>query len=422
MSNQLAELTYWQLVKTKFSKNRMAVWSLRLFMGMLFITIFADFLANEKPIVCKIEGHWSAPIFEQYAINIGWSEQTSEFRLKEWLKEDYEFSIFPPITYSATYQDRRKNRFVSPFEKQNIFHWRFRHWLGTDKLGRDVAAGMIAGTRTAILVGLTAMSIASLLGIFFGAVAGFFGDDRFKTHPLPIVLLLIGLFLGVFWGFISRSYLLQHTVGSQLFEFLKSFLILIATPTICFGLGKLVLRLFPQIGQRQIVIPLDLIIMRIIEIFNSIPGLLLILAVVAVVKKPSVFYVMVLLGLIGWTGIARFIRGELLKIRNLAYIEAARAIGMREWRILLYQAIPNAITPVLITISFGIAGAILAEAGLSFLGIGVAPESVTWGSMLKSARETYSNNGWWLALFPGLAIFITVTILNLIGEGLSESV
>jgi peptide/nickel transport system permease protein len=159
--------------------------------------------------------------------------------------------------------------------------------------------------------------------------------------------------------------------------------------------------------------------MRLIEIVNSIPGLLLILSIVAIIEEQSVFYIMAIIGLIGWTGIARFIRAELLRVRNLEYIEAAQALGYSEWRIIARHAIPNALTPVLITIAFGVASAILMEAFLSFLGIGVAAEEVTWGSLLNLARSKFS--AWWLAIFPGLAIFVTVTVFNLLGEGLTDA-
>jgi peptide/nickel transport system permease protein len=128
---------------------------------------------------------------------------------------------------------------------------------------------------------------------------------------------------------------------------------------------------------------------------------------------------MIIIGLLSWTGIAQFVRAELLRIRRQEYIEAAQALGFSDRRILFRHALPNALTPVLITVAFGIAGAVLLESFLSFLGIGLAAESVTWGTMLNLAR--YQFNAWWLAVFPGLAIFFTVTLFNLIGERLTEA-
>jgi peptide/nickel transport system permease protein len=156
-----------------------------------------------------------------------------------------------------------------------------------------------------------------------------------------------------------------------------------------------------------------------IEIKVSIPTLLLILSIVAVMKSPSILMVMVIIGFTGWMGIAKYTRAELLKVRSLEYIQAAQSLGYSEWRTIFKHALPNSLSSVLVAIAFGIAGAIILESSLSFLGIGMRPEDVTWGSMLSSARGFFK--AWWLAIFPGLAIFITVTVFNLLGEGLTDA-
>lgn len=171
--------------------------------------------------------------------------------------------------------------------------------------------------------------------------------------------------------------------------------------------------------KKKINIPVDLLLSRFIEIMNSIPTLFLIISVSAIVTRPSIFVVMVIIGLTAWTGIARFTRAELLRIRNLEYIEAAKALGFTQFRILLKHAIPNALSPVLIALAFGIANSILVESVLSFLGIGVPAETITWGSLLSQAQQT--PGAWWIAVFPGLAIFLTVTVYNLVGEGLTDA-
>jgi peptide/nickel transport system permease protein len=174
----------------------------------------------------------------------------------------------------------------------------------------------------------------------------------------------------------------------------------------------------PSLGK-QVTVPIDLMVMRLIEMVNAIPGLLLILAFVAAIQEESILFVMLLIGLLAWTGVARFVRAELLRIRKMEYIEAARALGFRQWEIIFRHALPNALGPVLIALSFGMAGAILLEAVLSFLNIGVPEEQVTWGSLLREARS-YAK-AWWLTVFPGLAIFVSVTIFNYIGDGLTEA-
>lgn len=169
--------------------------------------------------------------------------------------------------------------------------------------------------------------------------------------------------------------------------------------------------------KRNFSLPVDLIVMRIIEIINSIPGLLLIVALVAIVSEPTIYSVMIIIGCIAWTGIARFMRGELIKVRNLPYIEATEAMGFGAFRILMKHAIPNALGPVAIAIAFGMAGAILTEATLSFIGIGGAADQVTWGSLINEARKNIS--AWWIAIIPGLMIFLVISCFNILGESFS---
>ena len=407
---------YWSIVKRQFRKNKLALWSLRILFVLLFIAITADFLANEKPLYCKLDGKTHFPVFKQYAVDLGLSTWEAKFFQKGWQEHDYERVVWAPIPYSPNTLDKKNTNYISPLEKQNIPSNRFRHWLGTEQLGRDVASGMIHGTRTAMLVGLVSMSIATIIGIFLGALAGFFGDDRLRVSLIKIILNVLAIFPAIFYGFISRSYHIQEgPLGVQL---LISFSIVV----FCFLFAN-VLSYFLQklpFFRKQVLLPVDIIIMRTIETVNSIPSLLLILSVIAIIEQPSIFYVMAIIGFIRWTGIARFIRAELLRIRSLEYIEAAEALGFKERRIILRHAIPNALTPVLITIAFGIASAILLEAFLSFLSIGLPPSQITWGKLLNLARSQFT--AWWLAIFPGIAIFITVTIFNLLGEGLTDAI
>ncbi|MCB0550885.1 MAG: ABC transporter permease [Phaeodactylibacter sp.] len=407
--------SYWAIVRRQFRKNRLAVWSLRLLYLLLFIALTADFIANERPLYCRIDGETYFPVFKQYAVGLGLSTWEAQFFQKGWREHDYEKVVWAPIPYSATTIDRKNNNYRAPGDKQNIQSWRFRHWLGTDQLGRDVGAGMIAGTRIAMLVGVVSMSIAAIIGIFFGALAGYFGDDRFQASLIGLILNTAGLLASIFYAFTARAYAFSE--GTFSIELLKSIGITVAIMSLVNLLAR-ALRRIPPLGK-PITLPLDIMVMRLIEVISSVPALLLVLSILAVIERPSILYVMAIIGLIRWTGIARFIRAELLRIRSLEYIEAAQALGFSEWRIIFRHAIPNALTPVLITIAFGVASAILLEAFLSFLSVGVPPEQVTWGSLLRLARSQVS--AWWLAIFPGFAIFLTVTIFNLLGEGLTDA-
>ncbi len=406
---------FWPAARRRFWRNRPARWALRLLFVLLFFALFADFLANEKPLYARIAGETHFPVFQQYAVDLGLAQWDARFVNQSWKDQPYEQVIWPPIPYSARTIDRRNMNYVSPFDDQNVDSRRFRHWLGTDQIGRDVAAGMITGARTAILVGVVAMSVAALIGILLGTLAGFFGDERLRVSRIGLILQVVALMLGIFYGFIVRQYAIAQ--GAFGWEVLKSLGLVLGFLLAGYALA-IPLRRLPVLG-RPVVLPMDLLVMRAIEVVNSIPSLLLILSIVAVIERSNILHVMLIIGLISWTSIARFTRAELLRIRGLTYIEAARALGVREWRIILRHALPNAITPVMITIAFGIANAILLEATLTFLSVEVAAEQVTWGKLLNLARG-YAP-AWWLAVFPGLAIFFSVTLFNLIGEGLTDA-
>ena len=405
----------WGIVRKQFAKNRMAVWSLRMLYVFLFVALFADFIANEKPIYCKIAGKTYFPILKSYAVDLGIAKWDSTFLQKDWSEQEYDATIRTLIPYSSTTIDLKNASFKSPFAKQQVRSTRFRHWLGTDLIGRDIAAGMIAGTRVAMLVGVVVMFIAILIGVFMGGLAGYFGDDRMRVSRGRLLLLIPGLLLAFFYAFISRRYILGESDSS--WELVKSLLLFVSI-LIATNLLASLLKRIPFFGKK-VLIAADILVMRTIEIVNSIPGLFILIAVLSLFNNQSIFNVMIILGFISWPGIARFVRAELLRIRNLEYVEAARAMGFSEWRIVFKHAIPNALTPVLILIAFGIAGSILAESTLSFLGIGMPAESISWGKLLSLARGNFS--AWWLAVFPGLAIFVSVTIFNLIGEGLTEA-
>jgi peptide/nickel transport system permease protein len=158
----------------------------------------------------------------------------------------------------------------------------------------------------------------------------------------------------------------------------------------------------------------DWIVSRVIEVVLCFPFLFLVLGIVALFK-PSLWTIMIALGLTSWTSEARFVRGELLRLRDLEFAQAARASGARDARIIFRHLLPNALAPVLVSASFGVAVAILTESALSFLGLGVPLPTASWGSMLSQAYE-HIEYAWWLILFPGLAIFTTVASFNVIGE------
>ena len=161
----------------------------------------------------------------------------------------------------------------------------------------------------------------------------------------------------------------------------------------------------------------DIAIQRMIEITMALPTFFVILTLVAFLEEPSIFHIMLIIGLVRWTGVARLIRGEFYRLRGLDFVTSAVALGFPTRKVIFQHILPNAMGPVLVAATFGVAGAILLESTLSFLGLGDL-SAPSWGQTLQ---EGYSSGAWHLIIAPGFAIFLTVSLLNLVGEGLRDA-
>jgi len=335
-SQKDVDATYWSFVKHQFKKNKPAVISLYVVILFIFVAVFADFLAYQKPIYTSYNGNTYFPIFKDYGVSMGITKwDPPELININWKKLDDEgklgFTIWPLVTAFGPNEIDLSNALVKP---NGV------HLLGTDPIGRDLLAGLIHGSRISLSVGFVAAGIAVLIGVLLGSLAGFYGGTT------------------------------------------------------------------------------DILIMRFVEIMTNMPTFFLIIVIVAIYGS-SIWYVMAAIGLTGWTTDAKLIRGEILKVRNMEYVVAANSVGLPNMRILFRHILPNAIAPVLVSGAFAVASAILIEASLSFLGFGVKATTVTWGSLINLARE--ASSAWWLAIFPGLMIFVSVVAYNLIGEGLRDA-
>lgn len=272
-----------------------------------------------------------------------------------------------------------------------------RYLLGTDDLGRDVLSRMLQGAWVSLTVGFVAVGISVGIGIFLGGIAGYFGQHRLRTGPIAAAVLLAAGALLPFsampaWGVVSAAAGL--------------------------GLGWWMRHRSGPKWLRMETISIDALIMRLVDIMLCFPSFFLILTVVALLPA-SIYNIMVVIGVTSWMGTTRFVRAEFLSLREQDFVAAAKALGVGQLRIIFRHIMPNAVAPVLVSATIGIATAILTEAGLSFLGFGVPPPHATWGNILSDGKR-FIFDAPWLTFAPGLAILVVVLAFNLFGEGLRD--
>lgn len=417
----------------QFKKNKPAYFALYVLIFLALVALFAPVIANEKPLYAKYHGKHIFPAFS-FKKQIEFTGAAGEkiiiqSGLTDWKHLPLEKVIWAPIPYSPDKKDYANSNYKSPGGEQfyknaegktEPIPMRYRHWLGTNNLGEDVLAGVIHGTRISLTIGFIAMGIATIIGLTLGMMAGYFGDSKLVTTRSRFWLTTIGVGVGWFYAFGTRHFFLQDAFQKSGFAIFFQLFISLCVFAICVIIFSFAGKWLAKTRwlNKAVSIPVDSIISRCIEIIHSLPIFILIITIAAI-AKPSLMNVMIIIGLTSWTGIARFTRAEMLRIRNLEYMQAAQSLGYSQWRMIVKHALPNGVAPALVSIAFGIASAILVESSLSFLGVGVPPETVTWGSLVNEGRSNF--NAWWLVVFPGLAIFVTVTVYNLIGEGLRDA-
>jgi peptide/nickel transport system permease protein len=279
--------------------------------------------------------------------------------------------------------------------------------LGTDELGRDVFSRMMQGAWVSLTVGFVAVGIAVLIGILLGGISGYYGQNSMRVDQV-----LFGAFLllggGLVLAGITVIGLVLLTIGGVFLVFFRWWRKRANMPVETGWMKLLWIR----------TISVDTLIMRFVDIMLCFPSFFLILTVVALLPA-SIYNIMIVIGLTSWMGTTRFVRAEFLSLRDQDFVTAARALGVSNWRIIFRHMIPNAIAPVLVSATISIATAILTEAGLSFLGLGVPPPHATWGNILSDGKN-FIFDAPWLTFIPGVAILIVVLSFNLFGEGLRD--
>ena len=333
------ELTPGERAWRRFKANRRGYWSLWIFSILFVLSLFAEVLSNDKPLIVHYDGGYYFPIFKfyserQFGGDFDTEADYTDPYVKRLLRKGSNWVLYPLNHYSfntINYFTMSPN--PAPPSADNL--------LGTDDRGRDVFARLIYGFRLSVLFAFVLTAIGIVVGVVAGAVQGYFG-------------------------------------------------------------GRI-----------------DLYMQRVLEVWQSMPELYL-LIIFASIFQPSVLLLIVLLSLFGWMGLADYVRAEFLRGRNMDYVEAARALGVRRRAIMRRHLLPNSLTPLIVQGTLGIATAILDAAALSFLGLGAQPELPEWGVMLSAERNQVFTAPY-LVFYPGLAIMITVLAFNLLGDGLRDA-
>jgi peptide/nickel transport system permease protein len=365
--------TYTQRLWRHFETDRFARNGLRIILSLFVIAALAPFLANSHAIIRVADGRVSFPIFPilepiewRFLLYVPLAGVVYLLRHRFFQRPVFGFlcligvialieillAFHHPINDPTNDRDRAASFKLmplipySPIEStpDQFASPSWKHLCGTDSTGRDIAARMLHGARTSLSIGFIAQSIALLVGVALGGLAGYYRG----------------------W--------------------------------------------------------FDIIVCRFIEIMDCFPPLLLILVAISLFdSQNNMFYIMAVIGLTSWTGLARLVRGEFLRLSSQPFPQAARALGASDFRVIVRHLLPNALGPILVSATFGVASAILIESSLSFLGFGMQAPTPSWGDILSDARR-YIDFAWWLAFFPGLAILITIMSYNFVGEGLRDAV
>lgn len=330
---------FWRLAWKRYRRQKLGMLGLVVILSLFVVGFFAPLIANDEPIVCNYEGKIHFPGVVETIQNIPFASKVvrkdKPFRFASFeFKESYDpergdWAIWPPVPFGPI--ELAGERLGKPSGV---------HWLGTDESGRDVLSRLIHGTGISMKIGFISMGIASIIGLVFGAVAGYYGG----------------------W--------------------------------------------------------IDMVISRIIEVVMCFPVFFIVLAILAWLP-PRIEYVMIVIGLTRWVGIARYARGEVMRLRHSDFAIAALALGASSPRIIFRHLLPNSLAPVLVSVTFGIASAILIEAALSWLGFGVQAPNPSWGTILRDGYNSMLTTGHMIP--PACAaIFVTVLSFNLVGDTLRD--
>jgi peptide/nickel transport system permease protein len=379
--------SYGQLVWQQFTKKRTNLLCLWFIIILFTIAVFAPFIANDKPFAIRVDGKLYFPLSKTFTAN------------------DYSVFLAAIIAVILALLIRRNNRKVDPFLRSAVL-WR-QISVCTVILFLGIILLQIFMPRKLDATDYKAMlTSGKAIDAVFPIVPYGYGRTDIKVSQKPPS---------------KEHWLGTDDVGSDvLCRLIHGTRVSLSVGFVAVGISSVIGIIFGAImgyfGGK-----IDFLGMRLLEIMMSVPTFFLIITIVAFFPR-SLLNIMIIIGITSWTEDARFIRAEFLKLRNQDFVQAAISLGLPLRSILFRHMLPNGIAPVLVSITFGVAGAIFIESALSFLGFGVAPPTPSWGQMLSTGVSTSGQFLWWLTLFPGLAIFLTVLAYNLVGEALRDAI
>lgn len=371
MNNAIAKKTLFQHLRA----HRSSRWALYILGSLTFFSVFYPVIVNDEYLVgYSAKNEISFPAFS------GTHDS-----------ENYKSGIPALIPYKAT--TISKEKLVPPFFRPEAKSWYYTHWLGTDDIGRDVLAGVISASRTAVLVAFFASVFTLLIGGIIGVVSGFFGNKKGSLSILSwILLVLLGITLVYCQVYLTKGIFL--------------FILVLVVPLI--GVVE------KYFGIKRFNFPWDTLSLKAMEIADSVPSLLILLVLLAICNVSTALGIGFIIALLRWPSIARYLRADLAKVREEDYIKTTDVMGISTWCQITRHALPNAAGATMVSLAFGAGVSILLEASLSFLGLGLSAELVTWGSLLSDAKDNI--NAWWLAVFPGIMLFIVIYSFNILAD------
>lgn len=323
----------------KFKQMKRAYVSFWILIGLYIISLFANFIANDKPLVVRYEGKLFFPVVRFYSgdnFGLGAADIPNYKKLNEspsFRDRKGNFMIFPPIPYGY-------NESLLELQGYPPTPPTLKNWLGTDDRGRDILTRLLYGYRISFSFALLITCTSIGLGVIIGALQGYIGG----------------------W--------------------------------------------------------FDLVAQRLIEIISALPFLYIVI-IVGSSLGTSFWMLLIIFTLFNWIGISFFIRSEYLKLREVQFVEAARALGVKDWKIMFRHILPNALTPIITFLPFDLIGAIFSLSALDFLGFGLPAPTPSWGELMRQGMGNLSS--YWLSICPALALFGVLLLIAFIGEGIREA-